>query len=307
MKFAATKPALLLALMLWGNAAPGAPSKAGNMGGIVNTGHNLTQSYLGGGAGWMSLSRNDYVEVCVYCHTPHGANSNVALPLWNRTIKTTAYTTYDTLGTSSLTQPVSQPGVNSLVCLSCHDGQIATDSVINMPGSGRYQASQAGSQNNAFLNAWPGGPGGSFYGGHGTLEVSANAFNRYGECQSCHSIAGDQHDPSTTPAFDAFYIGTDLTNDHPVGIRFPAAGPGVEFNQPTATGNTIAFFDSDGNGHADPKNVRLYNSSNGYQVECASCHDPHGVPSGAKGSLFNPSFLRVSNSGSALCQTCHSK
>ena len=35
------------------------------------------------------------------------------------------YQTYDLLGTSSLTQPVSQPGVNSLTCLSCHDGTLA--------------------------------------------------------------------------------------------------------------------------------------------------------------------------------------
>jgi len=308
MKSAAIKSTVLLSLMVWGAAAfSEVPSKASNVGGITNTRHNLTQSYLGGNAGFMSLSRNDYGEVCVYCHTPHGANSNVALPLWNRTIKSTTYATYDTLGTSTLTQTVNQPGRNSLSCLSCHDGTVAIDSIINMPGSGKYQASQATSQSDSFLNAWAGGPGGSFYGGHGTLQVSDSAFNEYGQCQSCHSISGPQFNPSGTPAFDAFYIGTDLTNDHPVGIHFPAAGPGVDFNQPNRSTGSISFFDTDGNGRADPKNVRLYDSGNGFSVECASCHDPHGVPSGGAGSVNNPTFMRVANTGSALCLTCHVK
>lgn len=35
------------------------------------------------------------------------------------------------------------------------------------------------------------------------------------------------------------------------------------------------------------------------KVECASCHNPH--------DNANSSFLRISNSGSALCLTCHDK
>lgn len=310
MKFGAIKAAVLISLTAWGAAAfSEVPSKASNIGGISNTRHNLTQSYLPAqGQNWMNLSRNDYGEICVYCHTPHAANAGVALPLWNRTIKSTTYRTYDTLGTSTLTQPVNQPGPNSISCLSCHDGTVAIDSIINMPGSGNYNAAQISSQNNGFLSAWPGvGPGNSFYGGHGTLQVSDGAFNSYGECQSCHSINGPQNNPSTTPFFDVFYIGTDLTNDHPVGIRFPAAGPGVDFNQPNRTSGSIAFFDTDGNGRADAKNVRLYDSGKGYSVECASCHDPHGVPSGGSGSINNPTFLRIANSNSALCMTCHIK
>src|SRR5215203_5593089 len=132
-------------------------SKFLNRGSVANTRHNLTQRQAAGGGPSGSIMdpyRNDYAEVCVYCHTPHGANSNVTLPLWNRTIKATTYTTYAALGTSTLTQPVSQPGPNSLSCLSCHDGQVAVDSVINMPGSGGYLASQSGAQNDGFLNNW---------------------------------------------------------------------------------------------------------------------------------------------------------
>ena len=128
-----------------------------NQGSVANTRHNMTQRQAAGGGPngvVMDPYRNDYGEVCVYCHTPHGANANVQLPLWNRTIKATSYVTYDALATVTLTQPVQQPGPNSISCLSCHDGQTAIDSVINMPGSGGYNPAQASAQDNGFLNAW---------------------------------------------------------------------------------------------------------------------------------------------------------
>ena len=74
--------------------------------------------------------------------------------MWNRTIKATNYQTYNQLGTSTLTQAVTQPGPNSLACLSCHDGQVGVDSIINMPGSGGYDPNQATQQNDTFLDAW---------------------------------------------------------------------------------------------------------------------------------------------------------
>ncbi|MGE5623043.1 MAG: hypothetical protein ACM3WS_07810 [Bacillota bacterium] len=137
-------------------AAGDLPTKFSNQGSIANTRHNLTQRQNAGGptGAMMDNYRNDYGEVCVYCHTPHGANTTITLPLWNRTIKATMYTTYNQLGTSTLTQTVAQPGNNSLACLSCHDGQSAVDSIINMPGSVRYLKSQETTQNDSFLNAW---------------------------------------------------------------------------------------------------------------------------------------------------------
>jgi hypothetical protein len=306
---------LLLALALLGALGLTTPARADvdrpslfdNRGSIANTRHNLTQKQPGGGGPnptFMDRTRNDYGEVCVYCHTPHGANQNVALPLWNRTIRSTTYTTYAALGTSSLTQPVTQPGPNSLACLSCHDGQVAVDSIINMPGSGRYLAAQATAQNNTFLNAWA-NPSGTNALAHAGLDANPNSAT---SCLACHSTS-----PSGMSAglgatdFSMFAIGTDLRNDHPVGVKFPDAGPGVDFNVPGANRTGMRWFDTNGNGYPDTREVRLYDSGEGFEVECASCHDPHGVPSGARGSSFNPTFLRVANTGSALCLTCHTK
>jgi mono/diheme cytochrome c family protein len=295
-----------LALLLVLGVAPARadtdlPSKFSNIGGVGNTRHNLTQRQVSGGgpAGvLMDPYRNDYQEVCVYCHTPHGANRTVAAPLWNRTMKTTTYQTYDLLGTSSLTQPVSQPGLNSLTCLSCHDGQTAVDSIINMPGAGRYEPAQETTENTAFLNSWDNSRG---------PDATAHARLAATECLACHSAGAGVVGTGATD-FTVFAIGTDLRNDHPVGIRYPTtAGPGTDFRDPGRKEPRLAWFDNNGNARADPNEIRLYNTGEGYEVECASCHDPHGVPSAGPGSVFNPTFLRVSNTGSAVCLTCHSK
>jgi mono/diheme cytochrome c family protein len=273
-----------------------------NRGSVGNTRHNLTQRQVSGGGpvgALMDPSRNDYAEVCVYCHTPHGGNGTVpAAPLWNRTMVATTYQTYNLLNTASLTQPVSQPGVNSLTCLSCHDGQTAVDSIINMPGSGRYRKEQETGENTAFLNQWR-NPSGLNTGTHAKLSDTG--------CLACHSPGAGLPGANATD-FTAFAIGTDLRNDHPVGIRYPTeAGAGTDFKDPPRKDTRLAFFDGNGNNRADPSDIRMYDTGDGYEVECASCHDPHGVPSAGPGSVFNPTFLRVANAGSAVCLTCHTK
>jgi hypothetical protein len=281
-------------------AATDQPTKFINKGSIANTRHNLTQqpadNSLGLDNGMMAGVRNNYGEVCVYCHTPHGADGAKKLPLWNRTTLATTYKTYNELNTSTLTQSVSQPGVNSLSCLSCHDGQTAVDSIINMPGSGRYDVNQASGTNTQFLNTWTGGTG-----------VGHQGLNDTG-CLVCHQPGGAGAAFPGATDFTVFRIGTDLTNDHPVGVSYPAtSGTVTDFNTPKGKKGATFFFDVNGDGHMDDADVRLYDTGGTAKVECASCHDPHGVPSGAAGSVFKPTFLRVANTNSALCLTCHAK
>lgn len=285
------------------------PTNFTNQGSIINTRHNMTQSTAGVSSA-MVTARNNYGEVCVYCHTPHGANDTSQvqkIPLWNRTYLSNTYQTYDQLGTSTLSQTVTQPGANSLSCLSCHDGTVAIDSIINMPGSGRYSATAKTSHDENHLdNNWANNavyPGTTRSNNHHAIGPTSPGGGV--GCMACHSgpsgieVASD---------FSAFYIGTDLRNDHPVGILYPAStGPGTDFNSTTGTRGSLKFFDSNSNGRADTREVRLYDTGDGHEVECASCHDPHGVPSGAPGSTFNPVFLRVANAGSTLCLTCHIK
>ena len=83
-------------------------------------------------------------EVCVFCHTPHGADTGASAPLWNKTLPTSTYQRYSSFGTATLDGAEAPVGSVSLACLSCHDGSQAMDVVINKPGSGGYNA--AGSE-----------------------------------------------------------------------------------------------------------------------------------------------------------------
>ena len=77
----------------------------------------------------------DETEVCIFCHTPHGASPSV--PLWNQYSTTGTFKIY-----SSATieyNPNKFPGglaVESMsrLCLSCHEGTVAINSLVN-PGS----------------------------------------------------------------------------------------------------------------------------------------------------------------------------
>ncbi|HET6371587.1 MAG TPA: hypothetical protein VFG95_10340, partial [Nitrospiria bacterium] len=82
-------------------------------------------------------------EVCVFCHTPHGASPagvKIKAPIWNRQLSAAHYTLYDQVWSKSFEASINPgaPTGYSRLCLSCHDGTIALGSVINKPGSGGF-------------------------------------------------------------------------------------------------------------------------------------------------------------------------
>lgn len=100
--------------------------------GISATKHNLSS----GGPGTIKASagqQND--EICVYCHTPHFANTGLTgAPLWNKATPTATYTMYGT--TIAGTAPDAAPNGVTKACLSCHDGVSAINSIVNSAGAG---------------------------------------------------------------------------------------------------------------------------------------------------------------------------
>jgi len=92
---------------------------------VSNTDHNLSDA-----ANPYSTTTTD--EVCVFCHTPHGAATNA--PLWNRNYTAGNFTMYSS-PTIDMTAAGTPESV-SAACLSCHDGTTAFDSLINEPGAG---------------------------------------------------------------------------------------------------------------------------------------------------------------------------
>jgi hypothetical protein len=288
----------LLAFTYTANAFAGGwnpDSKAPNHTSVANTRHNLTQSFSD--LDWfMDSFRNNYGEVCVFCHTPHGANSAANMPLWNHTLSSVTYTTY---GQTTSGQLAGLPGPNSVMCLSCHDGTVAIDSIINMPKSGGYLAAQDSTIDYGFLDTWSGGQN------HFPLVGNPGIGRPPGEgCDNCH------HDSAVFDAmsdFQDFNIGSDLRDEHPIGVELPSSDPYYAEPNATLPEGGMAFFDLDGDSRPDANEIRLYDTGDGNKVECGSCHDPHGISSGGQGSLFIASFLRVDNTQSLLCYTCHDK
>ncbi len=253
---------------------------------ISLTKHNLST----GGTGAVHTTTGT-AEICVFCHTPHAADVSIAgVPLWNKRLATGA--TYTTYSSSTMNAVGSTDGSAggaigsvSLACLSCHDGAQAMDNMLNGPGAGLYDSTGGGTTGLAY--SWQG--------------AQANG---------------------QMIATNLATLGSDLRNDHPIGIQYCGGGVGnqipagtcndADFVLPTSAsigGQTVWWVDNTAGGGRQKTDMILYNRGfpgNGTQaagnypsVECASCHDPH--------SNTNATFLRISNAASAVCLACHVK
>jgi len=90
---------------------------------LANSPHDLTQ-----GAG------HGIVEICAYCHTPHSGTSTTYL--WNRQPTTGTYVPYTSSTMDASTDDATIKSSTSANCLTCHDGVMAFNQVLNLPGSG---------------------------------------------------------------------------------------------------------------------------------------------------------------------------
>ena len=104
---------------------------------ITSTPHNLSTGGTGANHVTGTTETTGTNQICVFCHTPHGADTAAPAPLWNKTLPTgSAFTTYADLKSSTIDGKILTVGSVSLACLSCHDGTQAMDNIINSPGSG---------------------------------------------------------------------------------------------------------------------------------------------------------------------------
>jgi hypothetical protein len=106
---------------------------------------------------------------------------------------------------------------------------------------------------------------------------------------------GNYYVDSSTFTTTLYVIGTDLSDDHPVGFQYVNtedannnAFPALVGQQVGATGMYV--FDNAAAGANDDN------------FECATCHDVHNSVITTRAPVY---FLRVSNEASAMCAACH--
>jgi hypothetical protein len=250
--------------------------------GISATKHNLSAS---GAPGKNYLSGVSTTEICVFCHTPHGSDTSAPVPLWNKKLPLgTNFTTYATIGSSTLDAATVTTGSVSLACLSCHDGTQAMDNMMNAPGSGNYD-----STGTSTYRSW--NTGASWVGNNvdtATGKMAAGVITN---------------------------IGQDLKNDHPIGIVYCGGYTGTtcvdgDFKAPSGSGPWWVETSGSTTASKDKSDMILYTRDFGGtqgtkgSVECASCHDPHVESKGTGGQV---AFLRVSQENSGVCLACHTK
>lgn len=125
-KFVLAVVLLLVATNLWAVPVPG-PSD------VSNTIHNMGSQVPDPFSFYRSGNED---EVCIFCHTPHGGTLNT--PLWNRALPDqsggSAFTHYNSTTLSpTLKDDTTRPvNAESLLCMSCHDGTVAMNSIVNV-------------------------------------------------------------------------------------------------------------------------------------------------------------------------------
>ena len=233
-EFAVAGVLVLAGIMLWSSTA-----SAARISDVRNTKHNFSQgvppqSGTDGASRTVRATSED--EICVFCHTPHGANADTVArgPLWNREFTTSTYTRYSS---SSIDSTIQDPNGVSKLCLSCHDGTIAIGSVRNVRTQ-RTTISMTGT-----------GAGGTMPAGAGVNTGFTRNLGR--------DLTND-HPISLT--YNSALVNADTemrspTQD-PIRVRGMNPRPGIQ------------------NIHLQPVNMSNPTTNTG-QVQCISCHDPH--------------------------------
>lgn len=162
-------------------------------------------------------------------------------------------------------------------CVFCHTPHAARTNTVplwnrSLDSTGTFTMYSSATLDNAFVNASR----------PGNISIA---------CLACHDGVGAiSNYGSRTGGTDvissssAANIGTNLGNDHPVGLKIVDGTDAAIVSLATIRLSMPLF----GTG----KDV----------LECATCHDPHDR--GASGVAH---FLRVTSASSQICTTCHTK
>ncbi len=129
---------------------------------VSNGLHNLSTTGVdpSDGSAGSSFYATDEDQICVFCHTPHAGS--LTGPLWNRSDPGSAWSHYDAPSTYIQTLAIGRtPNDESLLCLSCQDGSISVNHLINTPNDRVTPIVDFlnGDPDNPIIDLFSGGPG----------------------------------------------------------------------------------------------------------------------------------------------------
>lgn len=209
---------------------------------VRNTKHDLSSTSSGA-----TIKSTNYSEVCVFCHTPHGAVTGMLAPLWNRgTSLPAAFTTVQLYNSATLSAEARPSYTNLLnnvnnsdarLCLSCHNESGVAQPLQN-------PANTSGGLQPTFSGA-------------GTLGNNAVILN----------TAGSDY----------------LQNDHPIGMVYSKAvstdgelvaspAGGVQFFAGTGGDTGIMWCSSCHDVHGGEPGTPFLVTTNAGSYLCTSCH-----------------------------------
>ena len=266
----------------------------GRISDIRGTKHNLSAVadgtvYAGGAVPARTVKATTEQQVCVFCHTPHGATLGLT-PLWNRKLSNAVYIPYSSssLDANVIQGILGQPGGSSKLCLSCHDGTLAVGSVNVLNGLGSETP--------------------------GTQEIDMAGTG----------VSGVMAPGSGTATGYTRNLGVDLTNDHPISLDYTLAlsvrdgelrSVDADQKYPSGQGTIIGIR---GSGLKPKAPLEPTGAGGVGQIQCAACHDPHIRETDAK--VGNQKFLILNrfqetnppttvydSMGDIGCVACHDK
>lgn|SRR5574341_99324 len=266
-------------------------SRTGSAANVQGTKHDLSTT----GPGPIRADVSSVVsEVCVFCHTPHGAAAISGAPLWNKHLNAPTYTMYTSDVLNALTYPPAEQPLaagkavhvrKTRLCLTCHDGTIALGQLANLPSPLSSDIPMAGTAGTTdVLYAMP------------------------------HEAAG--------------YIGFNLEDDHPVAIPYikgnpPGGDPELNVSPSTPLARVKVFSDGVSTNYVEctschePHDAQYGNflvEPNSGSAICIGCH----VKTGFATSIHETSAVPYQppdgagpqpdigvNVGGVKCMNCH--
>ena len=209
-------------------------------------------------------------RTCVFCHTPHNAQTGSLAPLWNHNPSTVSLAPYAWAAPANLpiafaADPLVGP---SRLCMACHDGVTAVDS----HGTARGEANGNTVMTSAYTDA---------------LGKTAKRF--IDDLTVTHPIGFQYSDAVLNRP-------NELVNDQTGFITAPTTAlMASTFNTKTRAGIATG-------------GKKIADTMYGGFMTCASCHEVHNTNNATPDAGHNYNyFLWAKEEGSAICLSCHVK